>query len=305
MDIAKTVRLTPGHYVVAVSGGVDSMVLLDILAKIHVGKDSPVKLTVAHFDHGIRDTSHFDRMLVHEVAKSHGLPFVYGEGELGPDVSESKARDARYEFLRKVQKQAGARGIITAHHLDDSVETAVMNLMRGTGRKGITSLKTHQGIHRPLLHVAKHSLRSYAEANGLTWNEDSTNQNQDYKRNYVRHSILPKIKAKSPQEYHRLMTIIRRQRELNHAIDQQLGNLLHLQPSRSSLRRRDVIALPYKVACELVAEWLRENGKRQLSRWLVERLTVAIRTAQPNTAILLDSSAKVSFSKAEAEFRLV
>lgn len=303
MDLSKIISLQPGHYIVAVSGGVDSMALLDILAKKHQGKESGIKFTVAHFDHGIRDTSHLDRQLVKKVAESHRLPFVYEEGNLGPETSEAEARQARYNFLRTVQNHTNANAIITAHHLDDIVETAVLNILRGTGRKGLSSLnKHHNGIIRPLLHVPKHSLKSYAEANGLTWHEDETNLSEAYKRNYVRHSILKKAKLKSPEQYHQFVTVLRRQRELNHAIDQQLDTLLHLQPSRAHLRRRDVVMLPYKVATELVAQWLRQNGKFQLSRWLVDRLTVAIRTAQPNTDLLLDSTSKVSFHKSNVEF---
>lgn len=303
MDIAKTIKLDPGHYVVAVSGGVDSVALLDLLvrhAEAHGGKKH--RFVVAHFDHGIRDVSHLDRLLVHEIAGAHKLPFVYEEGALGPDASEAEARDARYAFLRKVQRHANAQGIITAHHLDDTIETAVINIMRGTGRKGLSSLKSNREVIRPLLHVPKSHLKAYAEANGLTWHEDSTNQNQDYKRNYVRHTILPKLKAKSPADYHKLVTLLRRQREINHAIDQQLETILHLQPSRRQLRRLDVSLLPYKVACELVAEWLRQNGKRGFNRWLVERLTIAIRTARPDTELLLDSKAKVAFGKDAVEF---
>jgi tRNA(Ile)-lysidine synthase len=303
MDITKTIRLRPGHYVVAVSGGVDSMVLLDMLTRLYGDKTSGVKMTVAHFDHGIRDVSHLDRMLVHEVAQKHGLPFVYHEGNLGTGASEAAAREARYKFLRSVQKHSGAHSIITAHHMDDAIETAILNIIRGTGRKGMSSLhKAKDGLVRPLLHVPKSHLRAYAEANGLTWHEDSTNTNQDYKRNYVRHSIVPKAKAASPQDYHKLVALLRRQRELNHAIDAYLDTILHTQPSKSKLRRRDVTALPYRVATELVAEWLRQNGKRQLSKWLVGRLTVAIRTAHPKTELLLDSHSKVSFSKTGAEF---
>lgn len=307
MDIAKLIRLDPGHYVVAVSGGVDSMVLLDLLARLHKDKQVPVRITVAHFDHGIREESHIDRLLVQDVAHKHGLPFVYAEGSLGPAASEAEARAARYEFLRKVQKQANAHRIVTAHHHDDVVETAVLNLIRGTGRKGMSSLRPHhEGIVRPLLHVPKSRLRAYAEANGLAWNEDSTNQNQDYKRNYVRHSVLKKAKATSPQEYRRLVALLRRQRELNHAIDAHLETILHTQPSRSHLRRHDVAMLPYRVATELVAEWLRQNGKRSFSRWMVDRLTVAIRTARPDTELLLDSQSKVGFGKKDVTFtRLV
>ena len=302
MDITKTIRLEPGHYVVAVSGGVDSMALLDMLVRRYPHKKSDVRFTIAHFDHGIRDVSHIDRLLVHEVATGHGLPFVYEEGDLGSGASEAAAREARYAFLRKVQQHAGARGIITAHHLDDVVETAVLNLMRGTGRKGLSSLKSADGIVRPMTHVPKGHLRAYAEANGLTWHEDSTNLNQDYKRNYVRHTIVPKARTKSSKDYHKLVALLRRQRELNHVIDQQLETILHVQPSRSSLRRRDVAGLPYRVATELVAQWLRQNGKRQLSRWLVDRLTVSIRTASPGTELLLDSRSKVSFTKTSAKF---
>lgn len=304
MDITKLIKLDPGHYVVAVSGGVDSMALLNLLASSQVPK---VTFTVAHFDHGIREDSHLDRKLVNQVATGHGLPFVYEKGELGSNASEALARQARYGFLRKVQSGTGARGIITAHHHDDVVETAVLNMIRGTGRKGLSSLssKTTDGIIRPLLHVPKTHLKSYAESNGLTWREDSTNQDQNYKRNYVRHSLLAKAKAKSPADYHKLVVLLRRQRELNHAIDGYLEALLHTQPKRSSLRRSDVIQLPYRVATELVAEWLRSNGKRQLSRWLVERITVSVRTARPDTEILLDSSSKVTFSKNLANFRTI
>lgn len=321
MDITKTIRLEPGHYVVAVSGGVDSMALLDLLVKQSreqraesrggIGKGqtqssvlSPqsVTFTVAHFDHGIREDSHLDRRLVGEAAAGYRLPFVYEKGSLGTNASEDAARKARYAFLRKTQAQSGARAIITAHHLDDVIETAVLNLMRGTGRKGLSSLKSVDGIIRPAAHMPKSKLRAYAEANGLKWREDSTNANQDYKRNYVRNTVLTKAKAKSPADYHKLVALLRRQRDLNHAIDQQLELILHTQPSRASLRRLDVAVLPYRVATELVAEWLRQNGKRQLSRWLVDRLTVGIRTARPGTELLLDSSSKVAFKKSRVEF---
>ncbi len=302
MNIEKIIRLEPGHYVIAVSGGVDSMVLMHLLAQKHNDKSSGLRFTAAHFDHGIRDDSHMDRQLVSEIAHNLGLPFVYEEGGLGVDASEDSARQARYEFLHKVQASSGAKAVVTAHHHDDVVETAILNLLRGTGRKGMSSLKSRDGVVRPLLHVPKKHIRSYAEANGLTWHEDSTNTDQKYRRNYIRHSVIKRAKQKSPRDYHQLITLLRRQRELNAAIDQQLETVLHVQPKRTQLRRSDVVHLPYKVATELVAEWLRSNGKRGFNRWLVDRLTVAIRTAQPQTELLLDSSSKVKFSKNNVEF---
>jgi tRNA(Ile)-lysidine synthetase-like protein len=302
MEIAKTIRLRPGLYVVAVSGGIDSMVLLHLLKEHERNNPKKFRFIVAHFDHGIRLESAKDRLFVGATASKLRLPFVYEKGELGSEASEAAARVARYAFLRKVRDQALADGIITAHHLDDVLETAILNIIRGTGRKGLSSLKTTDGIHRPLLHVPKSKLLDYAEQQKLTWREDSTNSDTKYRRNYVRHNIIKKIKNTSPQSYHKLTVLIRRQREINHAIDQHLETILHTQPSRQSLRRKDVIHLPYKVACELVAEWLRSNGKRQLSRWLVERLTMAIRTAQPGTVMLVDAKSQIGFTKAKAEF---
>src|SRR6185369_2891937 len=119
-------KVRPGKYVVAVSGGVDSMVLLELLRQ-----KPKLELIVAHFDHGIRPESGEDRKLVQRIAKHYELPFVYVEGHLGASASEALAREARYAFLRKVQAEQGAEAIITAHHQDDMLETAIMDLMRG------------------------------------------------------------------------------------------------------------------------------------------------------------------------------
>src|SRR5689334_19288064 len=120
----------PGKYVLAVSGGVDSMVLLHALQ----GRPG-VKLVVAHYDHGIRPDSHEDRHLVQVVAAQHGLPFEYEEDWLGWGTSEETAREARYNFLERTRQRHKSDAIITAHHQDDVLETAIINLLRGTGRK--------------------------------------------------------------------------------------------------------------------------------------------------------------------------
>lgn len=188
----KAVLASPGSYVVAVSGGVDSMALLHLLRK-NPGLD----LVVAHFDHGIRDNSSEDRKFVQTFAKANGLKFVYEEGNLGAGASEARARDARYKFLHKTVEDTGSAAIVTAHHQDDVLETAIINLLRGSGRKGLTSLGNRPGIERPLLSVPKRDLVAYAKDQGLRWREDSTNQDLDYLRNYVRHRLLPRFDAPS------------------------------------------------------------------------------------------------------------
>src|SRR5438309_11792005 len=96
-------QIMPGKYVLAVSGGVDSMVLLDLLAA-----QPGIELIVAHFDHGIREDADADRQLVEAAATRYGLPFVAARGQLGAQASEATAREARYRFLQQVRQEQGA-----------------------------------------------------------------------------------------------------------------------------------------------------------------------------------------------------
>jgi tRNA(Ile)-lysidine synthetase-like protein len=266
------VKLEPGRYVVAVSGGVDSVVLLDLLARQHK------TLTVAHFDHGIRDDAKYDRELVQKLAGKYGLPFVYHEGKLGAGASEAVARKVRYDFLHQVRQAAGAQSIVTAHHQDDLIETAFLNLMRGTGRKGLSSLRSTDVIKRPLLHLPKAEIVKYARDNQLVWHEDSTNQDERYLRNHVRLKITPQM---SPQQRQKLLALLDRVHEINKEIDSHLITHLHVQPALNRLDRQALISLPYQVGLELLAAWLRLQGIRGFDSKALRRLLVAALTFQP------------------------
>lgn len=267
------IAIEPGVYVVAVSGGVDSMALLDV-----VRRQSGLKLIVAHFDHGIRHDSKYDRELVQNTAREHKLPFVYHEGQLGPGASEDRARKARYEFLHTVRTASGARAIITAHHHDDALETAIINMLRGTGRKGLSSLQSKATIHRPLLHIEKQAIRDYAKDQGLIWREDSTNEDVRYLRNYVRHRILTQFSLADRQK---LKGIISRTAEVNQELDTQLMNYLHVQQTANTLDRQTFLRLPHSVSREVMAAWLRKHGIRDFDQKALERLVIAAKTLAP------------------------
>lgn len=274
------VELKPGRYVVAVSGGVDSIALLHMLA------DLPnLRLTVAHFDHGIRDDSIEDRRLVQLSAKKYAIPFVYHRGELKPGVSEDVARKARYAFLHQVRQASGADAIITAHHQDDLLETAIMNILRGTGRRGLSSLKSTDVIKRPLLNMSKKELLRYAEREGLSWREDSTNSDDRYARNYIRRYILPRF-AESDREA--LLSVTRHAAELNEEIERQTINYLHLQPAHDTLDRYSFIMLPHAVAREIMAEWLLQNTEAELSRKMLERLVATAKVGRNGSKADID-----------------
>lgn len=319
------ITLPTGKYVVAVSGGVDSVVLLDLLVKIQKDviptgveesslrneedlsvplrfsrDDGSVRLVVAHFDHGIREDSGEDRRLVQGLAKEYGLPFVYHEGHLSAGASEAAARAARYGFLHEVRRASGAQAIITAHHQDDLLETAILNLLRGTGRRGLNSLKSTDVIRRPLLNVSKNELLRYAKREGLQWHEDSTNADQKYLRNYVRHKILPRF-AEADREA--LLQIIGRAVELNGQIAGEMVNYLHLQPAAAVLDRHWFVMLPHPVAREIMAEWLLQNAGTELSKKLLERLVVAAKTGHAGSRADVDGRYWLLIGKNSVELR--
>lgn len=265
------VALEPGKYVIAVSGGVDSISLL------HMLRAQPgVKLIVAHFDHGIREDSQQDRQLVQTAARDYRLPFVYDVGRLGPNASEATARTARYGFLRRVQQASGARAIITAHHQDDLLETAILNLLRGTGRKGLTALSNRPDMLRPLLHIPKQQLVDYAREQGLVWREDSTNQDETYHRNYIRHHIVPRLDEQARAQFREIITHLQ---TVNHELDTLLVNQLHQQTKAAQLDRVWFNHLPHDVAREIMAAWLRAQGTLSFDRKTLERLVVAAKVA--------------------------
>lgn len=295
------IKLEPGTYVVAVSGGVDSVALLHMLTQLKVQSEKLkgmntlnfipstfnsmiYKFIVAHFDHGIRDDSSLDKQLVQQLAAEYSLPFVYDQGHLGKGASEDAARQARYDFLRKVQRLSNAKAIITAHHQDDALETAIINWLRGTGRRGYTALKSDHELLRPLLDVPKQELINYAKRHGLKWHEDSTNQDTTYLRNFIRQKIMPQLTAKQRAD---MVSALQELRGLNDRIDQKLVHFLHTQPQKNHIDRHWFIMLTHDVALEVMAIWLRLNNC-QFDSKLLENLVAAAKTLAIGKVIDVD-----------------
>lgn len=295
------VEIGSGKYVVAVSGGVDSMVLLDLLWKQRQ-VDSNLKLIIAHLDHGMRNDSREDRVLVENVAKKYSLPFVYEEAKLGSKASESMARKARYEFLEKVKKENNANAIITAHHQDDVLETAIINMLRGSGRKGLTSLSSSKDIVRPLLSTPKQELINYAENKKLAWREDSTNQDTNYLRNYVRHNLLPEFTDKNKTE---LLANINDLRDINEQLDNQLISDIKNNSETDGIERYWFNSLPHEVAREVLTSWLRDNGVRDFDRKLIERLVVAAKVSEPGKQLDVKKNVTMLVSKKDLNLTTV
>jgi tRNA(Ile)-lysidine synthase len=269
-------------YIVAVSGGVDSVVLLHKLASRYSVDDLKApKYIVAHFDHGIRPDSSKDAEFVQQLANEFDLEYEYGEGNLGSDASEATARTARYEFLRQVKAKYGADRIITAHHQDDLLETMVLNMIRGTGPRGLSPMNNQHDILRPLINRTKTELIEYAKEHKLNWHEDSTNSDEKYLRNYIRKYIMPKLAL----ETEKLLSINRKVEMLYHDIDMRITTIL---PKQNVLSRVWFVVLPYKVQKEIMRAWLIRCGVESIDSPLLERVTIAVKTLPRGKKIDID-----------------
>jgi tRNA(Ile)-lysidine synthetase-like protein len=292
MKSLETLSIPNGHYIVAVSGGVDSVALLYLLVtrSRQLDADSTqdpgrLRLTVAHYDHGIRSDSDEDRQFVQQQAESYGLPFVFDAGNLGPGCSEALARQKRYEFLHKVVNITGADGIMTAHHNDDVLETAVINMLRGTGYRGLASLSTTDKLIRPLLDIPKQDVIAFAREHKLTWREDSTNEDETYLRNYVRRHIIPKMAKQHRQE---LLSHIQSATKQRQIIDAELESLLQNYTKNGSMSRKWFIGLPQIVAQAVMVDWLKTQGA-SYDKQRVIKLVIAAKTLTSGKIVDIDN----------------
>jgi len=208
--------------ILAISGGVDSMVLLDLTWHYDVeGRDD---LVVAHFNHGIRENAAEDAEFVRRKAEEYGLECRIGQGKLGAAASEAEARAVRYDFLRSVAAEYGQAEVWTAHHLDDLIESVAINFVRGTGWRGLAVLDSG-GIRRPLLETEmvyepmdKTAILEYAAKRGLEFREDPSNSWDEYLRNRIRHQ-MNNDKGLSYEKKLEVYWLWQRQKELKREID--------------------------------------------------------------------------------------
>lgn len=275
-------ELPAGRYVVAVSGGVDSVSLLNMLSS-----QQHLELVVAHVNHGIREDSMKDLQLVRELAAQYNLPFYSLQVKLGAKASEDLAREVRYGFLFSLLQRLNYEAIITAHHQGDLLETSLLHMMRGTGRRGLAGFNEHEYIVRPLVKITKAQLIEYAQENNLLWREDSTNQDTSYKRNAVRQKLVPELEEQKPgftDDWLQYATVAG---VLNEDIEAALDELLEAQVTRQgdcqSFDRHWFVMLPHEVAREVLATVMRRAGVQDMTRKRIEQLTVRLKTGKINT----------------------
>jgi tRNA(Ile)-lysidine synthase len=189
--------LPPGQALVAVSGGPDSVALLDLLVR---SRDAHgLDLVVAHVDHGIHPESPLVAEQVRALAESYDLPVHIGQLALGPGAGETEARIERYAWLEALRSRLGAGVIFTAHHADDQVETVLMRVLRGSGPAGLAGMATVRGeVVRPLLSVPRAELLRHLEETGLQAWHDPANADHRHFRSWLRDQLLPMLRRRLP-----------------------------------------------------------------------------------------------------------
>lgn len=233
--------LSPGDKVIAaVSGGADSVAMLFALYLLR--DELGITLEAAHFNHRLRGAeSDRDEAFVTDFCGRYCIPLHLGSGRIvsGKKGLEAAARDARYAFLRSLPGK-----VATAHTADDNAETVLMRLIRGTGLKGLGAIAPVSGnVIRPMLTVTRDDVEAFLEEYALPHVEDSSNAEDDFLRNRIRHGILPLMRAENPRIGENLsaMALLLRQDEacLQAMIpEEQMPDVSRLKAMEPALRRR-------------------------------------------------------------------
>ena len=180
-------------FLLAVSGGVDSMVLLQLF------KESKLQFEVAHVNYNLRGEDSFaDQNLVENICKQFQIPFhlykVSKKDNQPKNSIQEWARNLRYNFFRGIMQKRNLTFIVTAHHLNDQLETFLINLSKASGIKGLTGITANENqVLRPLLKFSKEVIYDFAKINKTEFREDLSNQKNDYLRNQIRNEVVPKL----------------------------------------------------------------------------------------------------------------
>jgi tRNA(Ile)-lysidine synthase len=228
-----TTGLVPSGSIVllAVSGGIDSMVMLHLFSEIADRRS--LKLAVVHVNHQLRGTeSDGDEAFVRGISESLKVRFFCRRVDtLGHMVrtrlsKQEAARNLRYEFFEEVRQQLNADCVTTAHHADDNAETVLMNALRGSGIRGLSGIPERREpghIVRPLLFARRTEIERYANGRSIEFRNDSSNASSAYKRNYLRHAVIPELeKAGEPDVVDSINKLSSLMRKLDRLMSQQV-----------------------------------------------------------------------------------
>lgn len=207
-------HLQNAKVILAVSGGVDSIVLCEL------SKQADLDFSIAHCNFSLRgEESERDEAFVRTLGEKYNAGvfvkrFDTAEfAEANHFSIQEAARKLRYDWFEELRKETGSAAILLAHHADDNIETLLMNFFRGTGLEGLTGMpEVKEGFHciRPMLQMRRKEIEAFAQNNSLQWVEDSSNRSIKYTRNFFRNELIPQLQKNYPQVEENLLNNIKR-----------------------------------------------------------------------------------------------
>ena len=267
--------------ILALSGGIDSMVLADLLLK------SKMSFVVAHCNFHLRgEESDGDEQFVRDYAGRNGIRCYVKHfdteqyaAEQGVSI-EMAARDLRYAWFEELRQQLGYDKIAVAHHADDQAETFFINLLRGAGLRGLKGMQPQNGvIIRPLLWASREQIREYAIENQILWREDHTNAESDYLRNKIRNQLLPvfdELHPEARQGLYKSLEHLASENELyRELLKEKLAQLVKSDGETQSLPHTSHL-IPH-TSFQLIFEWLRQyNFNTDQCRFIFDAMETGI-----------------------------
>ncbi len=256
-------HLIDAHFLVAVSGGADSMVLLHLMNK------SGLPVSAAHVNYKLRgEESDRDQLLVENYCKQNEIKLhLLNAGkkmEEKPGNVQQKARDIRYDFFQSLLKKYRYTHLLTAHHADDLAESFLLFAFRGAGSKALSSmLHENNRMIRPLLHFTSSEIKTFAKAQKIPFCEDSSNNEEKYMRNFFRNSIFPLIAEKQPDYLKGLMHTLHALRTTSVVEEKWFTECLERFSFRDEINsgiRLEAFARHYKGNAYLIAGFLHHLG---------------------------------------------
>lgn len=267
----------PRRWLLAVSGGLDSMVLLDFVWRWR--RYLNVECVVGHVHHGTRENAEFRaraQSLVRGFCRDRRIPFVTLLPRDRAVRSEAELREFRHRTLQRWRRKYQLDLVVLAHHRDDLLETRMLRLIRGVGTEGLRAMRARDGrTLRPLLPLTRPELETYASARGVTHVEDPSNASTDPFRNWLRNDWLPRLEARQPGAVRALT----RSLEALAPAEERVTLPAHVGVRRDSLRG---VSSPQQRA--IVAGYLRAIGARGYGRSHVEEIVKRLRTSRRSFA---------------------
>lgn len=278
--------LKQAKLLLAISGGVDSMVLWQLL------EDAGLNVHLAHVNFQLRGAaSEKDQLFIEEEAKKRKTKLHLLRADTKKQAAEKKqstqiaAREIRYEWFDKLMQKHGYTHLVTAHHLDDSIETFFINLDRGTGLKGLCGIQSKGDVIRPLLNCTKAAIKAFATKENIPFREDASNADSNYLRNWFRNELLPLWKAKNPAFEQIMQTNMQRLQETQEVVDELItADLAERLPNPNSITFEQIHQM--KLPKQSLMQLLEPLGFNYAQ---VEQLLVSIERAESGKQFFSES----------------